>query len=163
MTLLPARVWSQEQWERIKRGYQARDMDEKWDVFVENRVAFLHRSWTGNGVFEASFSPAGDGWYISAAQTSSERARTVCAELNRVLLELVLSTIVVGEPAAGLRAELVRLSSPPGRPASPEGVIEHSILGLRLKTGFPGYPRRAFTYDYLSSAPVSRRISRAYP
>ena len=46
MTLLPARVWSQEQWERIKRGYQARDMDEKWDVFVENRVAFLHRSWT---------------------------------------------------------------------------------------------------------------------
>jgi hypothetical protein len=74
MTLLPARVWSQEQWERIKRGYQARDMDEKWDVFVENRVAFLHRSWTGNGVFEASFSPAGDGWHISAAQTSSERA-----------------------------------------------------------------------------------------
>ena len=121
MTLLPATVWSQEQWERIKRGYRARDMDGKWDVFVENRVAFLHRSWTGNGVFEASFSPAGDGWHISAAQTSSERARTVCAELNRVLLELVLSTIVAGEPAAGLRAELVRLSSPPGRPAPPQG------------------------------------------
>jgi len=75
MTLLPARVWSQQQWERIKRGYRARDMDEKWDVFVENRVAFLHRSWTGNGVFEASFSPAGDGWHISAAATSSERTQ----------------------------------------------------------------------------------------
>jgi hypothetical protein len=36
MTLLPARGWSQEQWERIKRGYRARDMDEKWNVFVEN-------------------------------------------------------------------------------------------------------------------------------
>ena len=68
---------------------------------------------------------------ISAAETSSERARKVSAELNRVLLELVLSTIVLGEPAAGLRAELVTLSSPPGRPAPPEGVIEHSILGLR--------------------------------
>jgi hypothetical protein len=131
MTLLPARVWSQEQWKRIKRGYRARDMDEKWDVFVENRVAFLHRSWTGNGVFEASFSPAGDGWHISAAETSSERARKVSAELNRVLLELVLSTILLGEPAVGLRAELVRLSLPPGRPAPLEGVIEHSILGLR--------------------------------
>ena len=131
MTLLPARVWSQEQWERIKRGYRARDMDEKWDVFVENHVAFLHRSWTGNGVFEASFSPAGDGWHIAAAQTSSERARTVSAELNRVLLELVLSTILLGEPAAGLRAELVRLSSPPGRPAPPEAAIGYSILGLR--------------------------------
>ena len=106
-------------------------MDEKWDVFVENRVAFLHRSWTGNGVFEASFSPAGAGGHISAAKTSSERARTVCAELSRVLLELVLSTIVVGEPTAGLRAELVKLSSPPGRPAPPAGAIEHSILGLR--------------------------------
>lgn len=75
--------------------------------------------------------PAGDGWHISAAKTSSERARTAGAELSRVLLELVLSTIVVGEPAAGLRAELVRLSSPPGRPAPPAGAIEHSILGLR--------------------------------
>ena len=82
-------------------------------------------------MFEASFSPAGGGWHIAAAQTSSERVRTVSAELNRVLLELVLSTILLGEPAAGLRAELVRLSSPPGRPAPPEAAIGHSILGLR--------------------------------
>jgi hypothetical protein len=105
MTLVPARVWSQEQWERIERGYRARDMDEKWDVFVENRVAFLHRSWTGNGAFEASFSPADGGWRISAgvAETSPERVRKVSAELNRVLLELVLSAVVLGEPAVGLR------------------------------------------------------------
>jgi hypothetical protein len=50
MTLLPARVWTAEQWERIKRGYRARSMDEKWDVFAESQVAFLHRSWTGRGV-----------------------------------------------------------------------------------------------------------------
>jgi hypothetical protein len=73
-------------------------------------------------VLEASFSPAGDGWHISAAETSSERERKVPAELNGVLLELVLSTIVLGEPAVGLRAELVGLSSPPARPAPPEGV-----------------------------------------
>ena len=72
-------------------------------------------------MFEASFSPAGDGWHISAAETSSERASKVSAELNRVLLELVLSTILLGEPAVGLGAELVRLSSPPGRPAPVEG------------------------------------------
>ncbi len=46
--------------ETPERGYRARGMDEKWDVFVENHVAFLHRSWTGNGVFEATFSPAGE-------------------------------------------------------------------------------------------------------
>jgi hypothetical protein len=45
--------------------------------------------------------------------------------------QLVLSAVVLGEPAAGLRAELVRLSSPQDRPAPPAGAIEHSILGLR--------------------------------
>jgi hypothetical protein len=133
MTLLPARVWTQGQWECIKRGYRARDMDEKWNVFVEDHVAFLHRSWTGHGVFEASFSPTDSGWHISAAAAESDsmRVRNVSAQLNQVLLELVLSAIVLGEPAADLRAELVRLISPQDRPAPPEGVIEHSILGLR--------------------------------
>ncbi len=109
--------------ETPERGYRARGMDEKWDVFVENHVAFLHRSWTGNGVFEATFSPASEGWRISAAVAESgpERPRTVSAELSRVLLELVLSAIVLGEPAAGLRAELVRLSSPQDWPTAPAG------------------------------------------
>ena len=38
MTLLPARVWTQEQWERIKLRCWARSMDEEWDVFVENAI-----------------------------------------------------------------------------------------------------------------------------
>jgi hypothetical protein len=131
MTLLPARVWAQEQWERIKLGYRARSMDEKWNVFVEDHVAFLHRNWTGRGMFEASFSPIDGGWHVSAAVAESERVRNVSAQLNRVLLELVLSAIVLGEPAADLRAELVKLFLPHDRPAPPEGAIEHSILGLR--------------------------------
>jgi hypothetical protein len=107
-------------------------MDEKWDVFVEDQVAFLHRSWTGNGIFEATFSPAADGgWQISGAAVGASRARAVSADLNRILLELVLCAIVIGEPATGLRAELVRLSVSPDSPAPPAGAIEHSVLGLR--------------------------------
>ena len=133
MTLLPTRLWTQEQWERIERGYRAQSMDEKWNVFFEDRVAFLHRSWTGHGVFEASFSRLDGGWRISSAllESNPERARNVSAQRGRVLLEVVLSAIVLGEPAAELRAELVRLSLPQDRPAPPDGLIEHSILGLR--------------------------------
>lgn len=136
MTPLPARVWTQEQWKRIERGYRARGMDEKWDVFVENQVAFLHRSWTGRGMFEASFSPIDGGWHVSAAvvESNSKRARNVSAQLNRVLLELVLSAIVLGEPAADLRTELVQLSLPQDHPAPPAGLVEHSILGLRSES-----------------------------
>jgi hypothetical protein len=133
MTLLPARVWADEEWERIKLGYRARSMDEKWNVFVDGNVAFLHRSWTGHAVFEATFSRVDRGWRISAAVAEShpKRAAKVSPQLNRVLLELVLSAIVLGEPGADLRAELVLLSRPDDHPAPPEGLIEHSILGLR--------------------------------
>lgn len=131
MTLLPARIWTRDQWRRIERGYRSRGMDEKWDVFVESGVAFLHRSWTGHGMFEASFARAGCGWRISAAVASRERVRHVSEQLNRVLLELVLSAVVLGEPATDLRAELVRLTLTQDGPAPPDGVIEHTILGLR--------------------------------
>lgn len=135
MAVLPTRVWSDEQWERITRGYRARDMDEKWNVFVEDEVAFLHRSWTGNGIFEALFSPvAGGGWRISAATVESDAARhrRSSEQYDRVMLELVLSATVLGESAADLRAELVALTSQAsGRTDLPAGVVEHSALGLR--------------------------------
>ncbi|MEU4334816.1 hypothetical protein AB0F59_09340 [Micromonospora lupini] len=135
LAVLPARTWSDEQWKRITLGYQARDMDEKWNVFVEDEVAFLHRSWTGNGVYEASFSPVpGDGWRISgvAVESDPSRYRRSSDQYDRVLVEMVLSGIVLGEPAVDLRAELVALTTQrAGRTDLPAGVIEHSALGLR--------------------------------
>jgi hypothetical protein len=133
MTVLPTRTWTQHQWQRIQRGYRAQSMDEKWLVFAEGRVVFLHRSWTGHGVFEATFSPVDGGWQISAAVAESDRdrARLASPEYSRVTLELVLSAIVLGESATELRAELVRLSRPADRPAPPPGLIEHSALGER--------------------------------
>ncbi|PWU59910.1 hypothetical protein DLE60_13895 [Micromonospora globispora] len=134
MAELPTRTWSDEQWERIKLGYEARGMDEKWNVFVEDQVAFLHRSWTGNGIFEASFSPVGGGWRISAAVVESDpsRYRRSSDRYDWVMVELVLSAIVLGEPAVDLRAELVALTSQEsGRTDLPAGLVEHSALGLR--------------------------------
>ncbi|HTJ36438.1 MAG TPA: hypothetical protein VL738_24740 [Dactylosporangium sp.] len=135
MALLPARVWSDDEWERIRLGYKARDMDEKWNVFVEAQTVFVHRSWTGNGIFEASFSAADDGgWRISAAVVESEpsRYRRSSEQYDRVSLELVLSAIVLGEPAADLRAELVALTmEASGRTDVPAGALLHSALGLR--------------------------------
>jgi hypothetical protein len=76
MPELPQRIWSDEDWERIQRGYASRDMDEKWDVFTEGEVAFLHRSWTGYGVFAATFAPAdGGGWRIVSAVVERDGER----------------------------------------------------------------------------------------
>lgn len=65
MALVPARVWSDEQWTRIQRGYRSRDMDSKWNAFVEGSTLFAHRSWTGDGIYELVFAAADGGWKVT--------------------------------------------------------------------------------------------------
>ncbi|WP_191971853.1 hypothetical protein [Streptomyces luteolifulvus] len=135
VTQLPDRVWTDEDWDRIRRGYRARDMDEKWNVFVEADVVFMHRSWTGHGIYEASFAPvAGGGSRIASAvvEADGQRYRSMGDEYDRLMMELVISAIVLGEPAADLRAGLVELTArASGKSDLPSGVVEHSALGLR--------------------------------
>ncbi|MFD0119625.1 hypothetical protein ACFVZL_40290 [Streptomyces sp. NPDC058320] len=132
---LPDRVWTDEDWDRIQRGYRARDMDEKWNVFAEGNVLFMHRSWTGRGIYEASFAPAtGGGMRIASAvmESDGERYRSTGDEYDRLMMELIISAIVLGEPAADLRAGLVELTArASGKSDLPSGVVEHSALGLR--------------------------------
>jgi hypothetical protein len=114
MSVLPSRVWSDEQWRRIELGYESRDMDEKWDVFVEDRVAFLHRSWTGYGIYAATFSPIDTGdWRISAAVVESDpsRYRGNSPEFDRVLMELILCGLAGVEDVANLRADFTEATA----------------------------------------------------
>ncbi|MFF7889121.1 hypothetical protein ACH40F_50200 [Streptomyces sp. NPDC020794] len=132
---LPDRVWTDEDWDRIQRGYRARDMDEKWNVFVEGDVLFMHRSWTGHGVYEASFASVIDGGrsIVSAVvEADDERYRSMGDEYDCLLLELIISAIILGEAAADLRAGLVELTArASGKSDLPPGLVEHSVLGLR--------------------------------
>lgn len=54
LSLLPTRIWSDEEWERIQLGCCSRDMDEKWDVFAEERSS----SCTGAGRAMGSSRPS---------------------------------------------------------------------------------------------------------
>jgi len=135
LPILPQRIWAEEDWDRLQLGYRARGMDEKWNVFAEEDVVFLHRSWTGFGVYEATFSPA-DGGGLRIAQAvvegDAERYRTADDELDCVMLEIVLSAIVLGEPAQQARERLVALTRRAADGANlPAGVIQHSAVGLR--------------------------------
>ncbi len=90
-------------------------MDEKWDVFTEDDVVFLHRSWTGFEIFEAAFVPAeGGGWVIAGAMVESdpERYGGTSDMRSSLTLELVLSAIVLGEDATDLRTRLVEAAAP---------------------------------------------------
>jgi hypothetical protein len=110
-------------------------MDEKWDVFAEGEVVFLHRSWTGNGIFAATFKPVDEGgWRVARAvvEHAPERYRGTDDGYDCLMLELVTSAIVLGEPAPDLRARLVELTRRnSGSADAPAGLLQHSVLGLR--------------------------------
>ncbi|MEU8138517.1 hypothetical protein [Streptodolium elevatio] len=95
---------------------------------------FLHRSWTRRGIYEATFAPDdGGGWRIVGAVVERDPGRygNTDDECDRVMLELALGTIVLGEsaPEPGERlTELVRRAS--GSDVS-AGAIRLSALGLR--------------------------------
>ncbi|WP_411083092.1 hypothetical protein [Streptomyces sp. cmx-18-6] len=131
----PQRIWSGDEWERIQLGYASRGMDEKWNVFTEGDTVFLHRSWTGRGIFAATFAPVDDGgWRITdaVAERDPERYGGTDDAYDCVMLELVLSAIVLGEPAADLRAKLVESTSRNTSSADvPAGLVQHSAVGLR--------------------------------
>jgi hypothetical protein len=50
-------------------------MDDRWHAFVDNDRLYLHRSWTGNGIYEAQFVRVPDGWRISDALVEGNRER----------------------------------------------------------------------------------------
>ncbi|WP_323181897.1 hypothetical protein [Streptomyces sp. NBC_01408] len=110
-------------------------MDEKWNVFAEEDVLFMHRSWTGHCVYAVSFAlTPGGGRKIASAlvEADGKRYRSPGDDYECLMLELVISAIVLGEPAADLRAGLLELTArASGKSDLPAGVVQHSVLGLR--------------------------------
>ncbi|MDQ8705231.1 hypothetical protein RCO28_22430 [Streptomyces sp. LHD-70] len=102
---------------------------------TEGNVLFLHRSWTGRGIYEATFAPAPDGGRrIVAAVVEGDRAhyKPTSDAYDRLMLELVVSAVILGEPAAELRAQL--RESTLAKSPRPDGdraaaAQEHSALG----------------------------------
>ncbi|MFC0438042.1 hypothetical protein [Kutzneria buriramensis] len=89
---VPRRVWTDEQWERIQLGFRARDMDDRWHLFAEGDRLFLHRSWLGDGRYEATFSKAADGYRITRVLVEDAAPRfpggsdhSLCTLLERLI------------------------------------------------------------------------------
>jgi hypothetical protein len=93
----PERMWSDEEWARILAGHASFNMDDKWDAFVEQNRLFLHRSWTGLGVYEALFTNTDGHWRIAEAVVESDRTsyRRCADEIETLCLELIIESVLL--------------------------------------------------------------------
>lgn len=116
LPLLPDRVWSVDQWARIRGGSPAEAMEDHWCAFSEGDTLFVYRSWTGRGIFEATFAPCSGGHRIVSAvvETSWRRRHPWIlsrhgAEYYCVLLEHVIWNVALAEPEPPTEPGLARL------------------------------------------------------
>ncbi|NJP43436.1 hypothetical protein [Actinacidiphila epipremni] len=134
MTLLPTRVWTEQDWERIRLGYGAADMDEKWHVVTEDRTVCAFRSWTGREIYAANFAPCDGGWRIASAVVETKRKiyRSISPEFDATMLYGVLSGVVLGEEWSEPGVELVSTAVSGVNPSTLLGrVALHHFLGNR--------------------------------
>ncbi|MEU0664245.1 hypothetical protein [Streptomyces lavendulocolor] len=138
LTVLPACVWSHDERDAIRLGYVSLAMENKWHVFSEGDTVRLLRSWTGHEVYQAEFGPVetseGGGWRIvrAEAERDPDRYPDFGPEFDAVMLELVLRTYALSEPAAELRALMVSLvADATGRTDTPSAMVQMSLLGMR--------------------------------
>ncbi|MEV6314447.1 hypothetical protein [Streptomyces sp. NPDC051776] len=138
LSLLPARVWSADEWNRIRLGYRAGGMDERWNAFAEGDRLFLHRSWTGHRIYEAVFAPAPDtagSWIISGALVEGDprRHRRTSDAYDAVMLEVLVTSVLLGERSAAGWQRLNELRGGEPGDTSPR----HDALGLRATDHAP--------------------------
>jgi hypothetical protein len=144
LPLLPARVWTAAEWDRIQLGYRARGMDERWNAFTEGNRLFLHRSWTGHRIYEAEFAATasgGGGWVIAGARVETDvcRHRRTSDAYDALMLEYLVGWILLGKRSDELWQRLIALRS--GGEARADAAVRHSVLGLRTADDAPGVAR----------------------
>ena len=83
--------------DRIRLGYIPA-WDFKWFLFMEGDRLFLHRSWTGLGIYEAKFTPTGGGYVIESAVVTGDQdtySRSSDEHESQFLEELIAGFLLV--------------------------------------------------------------------
>lgn len=71
-TLTCDRSYSADEFERLKEGHVPEEMEDKWFAYYEEPWLYLHRSWTGFGIFQVRFQRAGKGNRVAEALVSRD-------------------------------------------------------------------------------------------
>jgi hypothetical protein len=88
----PQHLWSNAEWEAIRRGSRPRAGEDYWWVVTAGSVVRVHRTPTGLMIFEAEFTPRAGGWAITDAWVR-ERASDPG---DAILLLDIMTTVLQG-------------------------------------------------------------------
>lgn len=99
LTPIPYRAdFSKEEFTRIKRGFIPKEMENKWFIYYEDGVLYIHRSWTGRGIFKVRFDVGEQGASVKEASTIHDpNPSEYDMNYSVRLLHCVISNILLGK------------------------------------------------------------------
>ncbi len=78
-----ARVFSEQEFERIKLGMSPRSMDDKWFVYFEGGHLYCHRSWTGICIFDVQIENIGNEFVTTQVLANNHEFQESSISLER--------------------------------------------------------------------------------
>ena len=69
------RAFSQEDYQRMQRGYIAKEMEQKWNIYLEGDWLYFCRSWTGYCIYQLRLEQIGEGYQVAEAWLNRDPAQ----------------------------------------------------------------------------------------
>ena len=96
------RSYTDAEFARIREGNVPQEMEDKWFAFDEEPWLSLHRSWTGFGIYQVRFEPAGEGTRVAEVLVSRDTEQYTGTDcIADAMAEFERKTIKVLELAEG--------------------------------------------------------------
>ena len=113
--------------DQIRLGYIPSIMEEKWFIFVEEDRLYAHRSWTGLGVYEATFARVDGGYVIESAVVTGNRSeyKRSSDQDESLILEVLIAGHLLGQSLS-------------------ESQLADKSPHLRWELSVPNMPKEAF-------------------
>jgi hypothetical protein len=148
------RTYSADEYARLKEGHIPEEMEDKWFAFYEEPWLYLHRSWTGFGIFQVRFERVGKGGRVaeSLASRDPEQYTSTDDTGDSLLLALLLDQFAGRETEGALEQYLAQQTSSTAA-AAPKRSRRRSVPRLaRLPSVLAGVAG-----EYFVAAELSRR------
>ena len=94
--------YSAEEYALIARGLIPQEMEDRWFIYEDNGVVYVHRSWTGACIYRVRFEATEDLYRIVEVLVSrdQEQYRGDDVEFDARVLRFLIDDVLLGRPAA---------------------------------------------------------------
>ena len=130
------KVYSSEEFDRIKLGLSPKEMEDKWFIYYENHSLNIHRSWTGYHIYQITIQSQEDNTY-KVIQTLVNRNKDQYNQQNDeydvLLIDYLIDRLLLGKN--------VPFPTPTALTGEASMIFKHSMVGYatpNIKEPEPG-------------------------